>query len=83
MLEQVDGLGSVLASCTLGPNGAAPEDIIHRIGVLCRPSGFRLHELEAEHDCDPAGDLVLQSEQVSRITIEPLGPQMRVALGVD
>jgi hypothetical protein len=32
---------------------------------------------------DPARDLVLQSEQIARVTVEPLGPQMHIGLSVD
>jgi hypothetical protein len=42
-----------------------------------RPSGRR------QRDCDPGRDLVLQAEQIARVTVEALGPQMRVGLGID
>ena len=36
-----------------------------------------------EGDRNPPGDLVLQREQIARIALEPLGPDMRVGRGVD
>ena len=44
---------------------------------------FRAHQLIVELDCDPAGDLILQREQIAHVTVEPLGPEMRIGLGVD
>jgi hypothetical protein len=30
-----------------------------------------------------AGDLVLQGEQIARVAVQAVGPQMRVGLGID
>ena len=51
--------------------------------MLGRPGGLRADQLEVERDRDPARDLVLQSEQIARVAVEPLGPEMRVGLGID
>jgi len=32
---------------------------------------------------EPAGDLVLQSEQIASVAVEPLRPEMRVGRGID
>jgi hypothetical protein len=32
---------------------------------------------------DPARNLILQSEQIAGVGIQPVGPKMRVALGID
>lgn len=32
---------------------------------------------------DSSGDLVLQSNKIRDVVVEPLGPQMRVGAGVD
>ena len=45
--------------------------------------GVRLNQLSAHRDCDPARDLVLQGERVAPVSIESLGPQMPVGLGID
>jgi hypothetical protein len=51
--------------------------------VTSRPGGFRFDQLEVEGNCDPARDLVLQDEQIADVAVEPLGPQMRAAFGID
>jgi len=67
----------------LQPCGASAENIVGRIRGLGRPSGLRSDQLDAERVGDPTRDLVLQGEEIAGVAIESLGPQMRVALGVD
>ena len=67
----------------LQPCGASPENVVERIRILGRPSGLRSDQLDAERVGDPTRDLVLQGEEIAGVAIESLGPQMRVALGVD
>jgi hypothetical protein len=50
--------------------------------MLGRSAGLGPHQFQVECNRDPAGDLVLQGEQIIRVTVEPLGPQMGVALGI-
>src|SRR6516162_6583448 len=45
--------------------------------------GLRDHQLRTERNGDLAGYLVLQGEQIAHVAVEPLGPQMRVGLGID
>jgi hypothetical protein len=51
--------------------------------MLGGPGGLCGDQLEVERDSDLARDLVLQGEQIARVAIETLGPQMRVGLGID
>src|SRR5215471_595473 len=51
--------------------------------MLGRPSSFCSSQFNAEYVGEPAGDLVLQSEQIASVTVEPLRPEMRVARGID
>jgi hypothetical protein len=51
--------------------------------MLARSDGLRLDQRDIQGNGDPAGDLVLQGEQIARVAVEPLGSQMRVALGID
>jgi hypothetical protein len=51
--------------------------------MLGRPGGLRRDELDAERICEPARDLVLQSEQIARLAVEPFRPEMRVGRGID
>ena len=67
----------------LQPCGASAENIVGRIRGLGRPSGLRSDQLDAKRVGDPTRDLVLQGEEIAGVAIEWLGPQMRVALGVD
>jgi hypothetical protein len=46
--------------------------------VLGRPGGLCGDQLDAERVGEAARDLVLQGEQIVRVAVEPLGPQMRV-----
>jgi len=40
--------------------------------MLGRPSSFCSSQFNAEYVGEPAGDLVLQSEQIASVTVEPL-----------
>jgi len=51
--------------------------------MLGRPRGLCSDQLDAERIREPARYLVLQSEQIARVNVEPLGPQMRVGRGID
>jgi len=51
--------------------------------MLGRPGRLRGDQLDAERVREPASDLGLQTEQIGRVTVEPLRPEMRVGLGVD
>ena len=57
--------------------------MVECVGVLRRPGGLRGDQLDPERVCKPANDLVLQSEEIFRVTVEPLRPEMRVGPGVD
>jgi hypothetical protein len=47
------------------------------------PGSLHADQLKIELDRDPARDVVLQGEQIVRVAVETLGPEMRVGLGVD
>jgi hypothetical protein len=51
--------------------------------MLGRPGGLRSDQLDPERIREPARDFVLQSEQIARVAVEPLGPQMGIGRGVD
>jgi hypothetical protein len=51
--------------------------------MLGRSGGLRSDQLDAESVRDPARDLVLQGEEIARVTVEALGPKMRVGQGID
>ena len=51
--------------------------------MLDRPGGRRVDQLEVERNRDPVRNLLLHGEQVARVTVEPLCPQMRVGFGVN
>jgi hypothetical protein len=51
--------------------------------MLCWPGGLCADQLEVEGDRNAASDLVLQSEEIAHIEIEPLCPEMRRGVGVD
>jgi hypothetical protein len=51
--------------------------------MLALAGGFRRDQLLLERDRDPGCDLVLQSEQIARVAVEALGPQMRAGRGID
>jgi hypothetical protein len=48
-----------------------------------RSAGLGPDKLQVERNRNPARDLVLQGEQIARLAIEPLGPQMRIGRGID
>src|ERR1700730_17343144 len=51
--------------------------------MIGRPSSLRCDQLNVERNGDPARDLVLQREQIARVAVETLSPQMSVGLGID
>jgi hypothetical protein len=51
--------------------------------VLGRPGGLRGDQLDAERVREPARDLVLQSEQIARVAVEPFCPKMRIGRSID
>jgi len=51
--------------------------------MLGRPGGLRSDQLDTERVRDPARDLVLQSEKINCVAVEPLRPKMRVGRGID
>jgi len=59
------------------------ENVVQRIGLNGRSGSFSTDELEVKSDGYSAGDLVLQSKQIARVAVQPVGPQMRVGLGID
>ena len=67
----------------LKSHSAPSENIVERIGMLGRPGGLRRNQLDAERVREPARDLVLQSEQVACVAVEPIPPKMRVGRGID
>ncbi len=64
-------------------SGASPKNEVHRIRIGGRFGVLSRDQLKAERNSDLAGDLVLDGEQITDVAIEPLGPSVRVALGVD
>ena len=62
---------------------ATTKNIVHCIRASGWSSGFRPPELKVARDCDAARDLVLQGEQIARVAVEAVGPQMRVPLGIN
>ena len=83
MLEEANPLYIDVARWRLQPGGASPENVVQSVWMVGRPGSLRSNQLEAERSRDPARDLVLQDEQIARVAVEPLGPQMRVGRGVD
>ena len=63
--------------------GACLQNEIQRVGIIGRPRGLSVGQLEIERNSDAAGDLVLQCEQIANIAVELLRPQMRIRLGID
>ena len=51
--------------------------------MLGRPGCLGSDQLDADRVRDPAGDLVLQREQICGVAVEPLRPEMRVGRGID
>src|SRR5712671_6565824 len=76
MLEQADGLGIVVACWALVPRSPSPENVVQRIWMLGRPGGLCSDQLEVEGVSNPGCDLVLQGEQIARVAVEPLRPEM-------
>jgi len=77
-LVEADCLGVALTRWRLRTCCASPEDVVERIRMHRWAGGLRTDKLGVERDRDPACDLVLQSEQIGRVAVEALGPQMRV-----
>jgi len=50
--------------------------------MLARPGGLRGNQLGAERVREPARDLVLQSEQIVHLAVEPVCPEVRVGFGI-
>src|SRR3954470_8707879 len=80
-----DGLGQPLARYPFwvikGRSSAQNE--IERVGVFARPRRFGCDQFAIERDCNLAGYLILQREQVVSVMVEPLGPYMHVRFRVD
>jgi hypothetical protein len=51
--------------------------------MLGGPSGLCGCQLKVESVSDPRRDLVLQSEQIDYVAVEPLRPKMRVYRGIN
>ena len=51
--------------------------------MLGRPGGFHSGKLKVKRNSNSVRDLVLKREQIARVIVEPLGPEMGVGLGVD
>jgi len=51
--------------------------------MICRPRRRRGDQRYIERSRDPTSDLVLYGKEVAQFTVEPLGPEMRVGLGID
>ena len=45
--------------------------------MLGQLGGFRSDQLQMERMGEPAGDFVLQGEQIASVAVEPLRPEMR------
>jgi hypothetical protein len=63
-------------------NTAPPENAVERVGMLGRPGGLRTDQLDTEGVREPARDLLLQSEKIARVAVEPLRPRMRIGRGI-
>ena len=50
------------------------------IGPAC---GLRADEFEVEGGCYAARNFILKREQIARVAVEALRPEMRIGLGVD
>ena len=82
-LEQADLLRESVTRWRLFLCGASPENVVQRLGMFGRSAGLGPDQLQVERNRDPARDLVLQREQIACVAIEPVGPKVRVALGID
>src|SRR6516162_6063003 len=67
----------------LEPCSAPPENVVEGVGTHGGPRSLSNDQLYIERGCDPTGDLILQSEQIGCVVVEPLRPQMRVSFSVD
>src|SRR4029077_20217228 len=63
--------------------GASAQNVVKRVGMLSGPGGLGSDQLDTESVRDSARDLVLQSEQIAGVVVEPLRPKMRVGCGID
>ena len=67
--------------------GPPTHDEIARIGIdrpfLLDPAAQILDEFEIERPGETAGDLVLGCREVGAIGVEPVGPQLHPAFGID
>ena len=77
-LEHPDCLRTGFTRWRLRTRRAPSEDIIQRIGILGCARGLRVDQLKVERDRNPARDFVLHGEQISRVAVEALGPEMRI-----
>jgi hypothetical protein len=73
-LVETNRLGVALTRWRLRTCCASPEDVVQRIGMHGCAGGLRADQLRVKRDRDPPRNLVLQSEQIGRVAVEPLGP---------
>jgi hypothetical protein len=59
------------------------DGIMVCLGMLGWPGRFHRNKLKVKRYSNSVGDLVLQSEQIACVRVEPLGPEMGIGLGVD
>ena len=64
-------------------DGARSENVILRVRIGTWTGGFSIQQLEVKRDGDTAGNVVLQREQIARLMLEALGPQMGVCFGLN
>jgi hypothetical protein len=75
-LIQADRLRKILAGLRfVQRRGSRPENVVQRVGMLGRPRGLHADQLKVERDCDPARDLVLQSEEIAQVAIPTARPR--------
>src|SRR5215831_12918037 len=67
----------------LEPCSAPAENVVEGVGTLGGPRSLSSDQLYIERGCDPTGDLILQSDQIGCVVVEPLRPQMRVGRGIN
>src|SRR6516165_8980422 len=58
-------------------------DAVEGIGTIQFSRRLRNGQFDVQSIRNPGRDLVLQREQIAQVTIEPLGPKVRVGLSVD
>jgi hypothetical protein len=67
--------------------GPPTHDEIARIGIdrpfLLDPAAQILDEFKIKSPGEAAGDLVLRCREVGAIGVEPVGPQLHPAFGID